>query len=235
VILTPLRWQGRTFGVLDLQMNEYYEPTNIIKVELQLLVDTLAQLLTLSKTNQMQRAHTRQAIDALRTVLERESWPPLTKPQIFVASSDRADEEVMGTIRSVLDNFEDRLRVHYWRQSSDSGNINWETLKQVKASRFGLCYFSEPAENPSGGFKYQDNANVVFEAGMFQSLTNPAATGNPIGWIPVREPIPLSPPPAFDFAQQRMIIIQRLTNNKPNLEKLRTDLKARIEHLFITE
>jgi hypothetical protein len=234
VILTPLRWQGRTFGVLDLQMSQYYEPTNTTKVELELLVDTLSELLVLSQTNQMQRAHTRQAIDALRTVLQKESWPPLTKPQIFVASSDRADEEVMGTIRSVLDNFEDRLRIHYWKQSSNSGNINWDTLKQVKASRFGLCYFSEPAEDVRGELKYQDNANVVFEAGMFQSLTNPAATDDPIGWIPVREQTPLSPPPPFDFAQQRMIIIQRLRDNKPNLERLRADLRARIERLLET-
>jgi hypothetical protein len=232
VILTPLRWQGRTFGVLDLQTNQYYEPTNIIKVELQLLVDTLAELLSLLKTNQTQRAHTRQAIDTLRTVLGRESWTPLTKPQIFVASSDRADEEVMGTILSVLDDFADRLRLHYWKQSSDSGNINSAILKQVKASRFGLCYFSEPVEDANGVFKYQDNANVVFEAGMFQSLTNPA-TSDPIGWIPVREP--QSPPAPFDFAQQRMLIIPRLRDNKLNLNQLRTDLRARIENLIETD
>jgi hypothetical protein len=140
----------------------------------------------------------------------------------------------MGTIRGVLDNFEDRLRIHYWKQSSNSGNINWDILEQVKASRFGLCYFSELAEGAQGELKYQDNANVVFEAGMFQSLTNPAATDDPIGWIPVREPTPLSPPPPFDFAQQRMIIIQRLNDNKPNLDKLRADLKARTEKLLET-
>jgi hypothetical protein len=232
VILIPLRWKGRTFGVLDLQMSQYYELTNIAKVELELLADTLSELLVLSDTNQTQRAHTLQAIAMLRTVLQEESWPPLTKPQIFVASSDRADEVVMGTIHSVLDDFKDRLRIHYWKESSTSGNINVDILKQVKASRFGLCYFSELAEDAKGEFRYQDNPNVVFEAGMFQSLTNPAATDDPTGWIPVREPHPLSPPPPFDFAQQRMIIVQRLTDNRPNLDKLRADLKARIEKLL---
>jgi hypothetical protein len=232
VILIPLCWQGRPFGVLDLQMSRYYEPTNTAKVELELLVDTLSQLLVLLRTNEMQREHRQQAIDALQTVLQRERVRTLTKPQIFVASSDRADEEVMGTILGVLDNFEDRLRIHYWRQSSHSGNINWETLTQLKASRFGLCYFSEPVEDATGELRYQDNANVVFEAGMFQSLTNPAATDDPIGWIPVREQ--LSPPPPFDFAQQRMIIIERLRDNKPNLEKLRAELRARIERLLET-
>jgi hypothetical protein len=234
VILTPLRWKGRTLGVLDLQMSQYYEPTNIATEELVRLVNILSELLVLSETNQMQRAHTRQALDMLRTVLEQESWPPLTKPQIFVASSYRADKAVMGTICSLLNKFEDRLRIYNWAQSSKSGNINQEILKQVKASRYGLCYFSEPAEDAKGGFRYQDNANVIFEAGMFQALTNPAATDDPTGWIPVRESPTLCPPPPFDFAQQRMIIVQRLADNKPNLNKLRADLKERIEKLLKT-
>jgi hypothetical protein len=67
---------------------------------------------------------------------------------------------------------------------------------------------------------------------MFQSLTNPTATEHPIGWIPIREPQPLSPLPPFDFAQQRMIIVERLGEDRiPNLDKLRADLKARLENL----
>ena len=232
VIVTPLCWEGRTFGVLDLQMSQYYEPTNIAKQELALLVETLSELLYLSETNKQQRANTWHAIAMLRSALKQESWSPLTKPQIFVASSHRADDEVIATINSVLDEFEDSLQSYDWKESSTSGDITRETLKQVKASRFGLCYFSEPAEDAEGEFKYQDNANVVFEAGMFQSLTNPAATDDPIGWIPVREP--KSPPPPFDFAQQRMLVIPRLTDNKLNREQLRTELKARIEKLLET-
>lgn len=237
-ILIPLRWKGRTLGVLDLQMSQYYEATKIAKRELELLVEILSVLLFLSEANQIQRQHTRQAINALQKVLQEGNWPLLTKPQIFVASSGRADGAVMGTIRSVLKDFEDRLRIYYWKESSETGNINWEILRQVKASRFGLCYFSEPVEDnvkgDKGGFRYQDNANVVFEAGMFQSLTNPAATDDPTGWIPVRESPRLSPPPPFDFAQQRMIIVERLADNKPNLERLQTDLKERIERLLET-
>ena len=237
VITIPLRWQGRMLGVLDLQMSQYYEPTDIARRELELLVDALSVLLAVSDTNQMLRAHTRQAINMLQSALETESGPPLTrppKPQIFVASSDRADRTVMGEILGVLNDFKDSLQIYYWRQSPDSGNIYRETLKQVRASRFGLCYFSEPVEDGKGGVRYGDNANVIFEAGMFQSLTNPAATDDPIGWIPVRESPLLSPPPPFDFAQQRMIIVQRLEGNKPNLDKLRADLRERIERLIET-
>jgi hypothetical protein len=232
MILVPLRWNGRTFGVLDLQSSQYYELTKIATEELELLAATLSELLVLSDTNQTQREHTLQAIEMLGAILREESWPPLTKPQIFLASSERADKAVMGTIKTVLNDFKDRLRIHDWKESSNSGNINWDILKQVKASRFGLCYFSELAEDAQSEFSYQDNANVVFEAGMFQSLTNPAATSHPTGWIPVREPQPLSPPPPFDFAQQRMIIVERATDNQPNLDRLQAELKERIEDLL---
>ena len=105
-------------------------------------------------------------------------------------------------------------------------------LEQVKKSQFGLCYFSEPTEDPEGKYKYQDNINVVFEAGMFQSQTNPNVTDRPEGWIPIREIKPLTPPPAFDFAQERMITVERSKDGKPNIEKLRGNLKGRIENLL---
>ena len=233
VILIPLCWQERTFGVLDLQMSEYYEPTNTAKVELERLVDTLSELLVLSETNQMQRKHRQQAIDMLKTALAQKSWSPLIKPQLFVASSHRADPQVMGTISRVLKDFEGKLRIHYWRQNPRGGNITWDTLTQVKASRFGLFYFSEPVEDAAGELSYQDNANVVFEAGMFQSLTNPATRDDPIGWIPVREE--KSPPAPFDFAQERMIYIERQRDDsKPNLDQLAADLQARIKNLLET-
>jgi len=231
--LIPLRQRGHTIGLLDLQSSHYTELTSKIKTELQLIAETLTELLTLCETNKSQRDHTLEAIKLHRGALDNESWPPLTKPKIFFASSDRADNAVIGTIRSVLDEFNDQLDVYYWKDSSESGNINWEILKRIKESQFGLCYFSEPTENSDNGYKYQDNANVVFEAGMLQSLTNPAVTEHPTGWIPIREKEPLSLPPPFDFAQQRMIIVERLARDgKPNIEKLKGNLKDRINSLL---
>ncbi len=231
VVLVPIRQKGHTIGVLDLQSTQYNELTKRITTELLLLAETLSVLLTLSETNKAQREHTLEAISLHSRALNEESWPPLTKPKIFVASSGKADDTVMGTIRSVLDEFSDQLDVHYWKESSASGNVNWEILKQVRESQFGLCYFSEPVDDPRGKYTYQDNMNVVFEAGMFQSQTNPAVTDEPVGWIPIREPEPLSPPPPFDFAQQRMIIVERLAE-KPNLDKLRGNLRDRINDLL---
>ena len=232
VVLIPLRYKGHTIGVLDLQSTQYYELTKRIKKEMLLLAETLSELLTLSDTNKSQHDHTLEVINLHKSALKEENWPPLTKPKIFVASSDKADDAVMGTIRSVLNEFRDQLNVHYWKESSINGNIIWETLKQVKESQFGLCYFSEPVDDPNSKYRYQDNINVAFEAGIFQSHTNPALTDLPVGWIPIREQEPLSPPAPFDFAQQRMIIVERLAEERPNLDKLRSDLKDRINNLL---
>lgn len=230
VVFVPLRQKGRTIGLLDLQSPQYNEITTKITDELILIADTLTVLQDLLDLNKAQREHTLEAIKLHSTALNEESWPPLTKPKIFVASSGEADDTVMGTIRSVLNEFSDQLDVHYWKDSSTSGNINWEILQQVKESQFGLCYFSEPVDDPKGEYTYQDNINVVFEAGMFQSQTNPNVTDDPTGWIPIREQP--SPPPPFDFAQQRMIIVERLADGDPNIDKLEGSLKDRIENLL---
>jgi len=148
MVLIPLRRKGQTIGVLDLQSPQYNELTKRIMTELKLLADTLAVLLTLSETTNSQREHTLEAINLHSKALKEESWPPLTKPKIFIASSGQAEGEIMGEIRSVLNEFSDQLDVHYWRDSSASGNINKEILEQVKESQFGLCYFSEPADDP---------------------------------------------------------------------------------------
>lgn len=230
VILIPIRWKGRRLGLLDLQSREHHELTGRIAAELQNLADTLAVLMPLCEVNQERREHTLEAINLHYKALKEEPWPPLTKPQIFVASSARADAAVMGLIRDVLAGFEDRVRIHYWKESSESGNITTALMKQIQASQFGLCYFSEPVLGMQPAHEFTDNENVVFEAGMLHALTS-SGHATPTGWIPVREAS--SPPAAFDFAQERMIIVRRVgRDGRPNLDALRAELVERIEALL---
>lgn len=233
VILVPLQWRGRTLGLLDLQSGEKHEFTRRVTEELELLADALAVLLILADINKSRREQTLEALSMYQRALREDAQPSLlTKPQIFVACSSQADADIMTTILNVLEDSHNQIRVHYWQESSASGNINLEILKQIKESRFGLCYFSEPAADPQSPFEYQDNVNVVFEAGMFQSRTDPIEPRRSTGWIPVREQEPLSPPPPFDFAQQRMVIIERSESGQPDLEKLQSDLRAHLNFLL---
>jgi len=231
VILVPLQWRERTLGLLDMQSEEKHELTRRITTELELLADALAVLLILAEINKSRREQTVEALRMHQRALREDTQPSLlTKPQIFVACSSQANGDIMASILTVLEDFRNQLKVHYWKESSASGNINLEILKQIRESRFGLCYFSEPAVDPQSPFTYQDNVNVVFEAGMFQSRTDPISPGRSTGWIPIREKE--SPPPPFDFAQQRMVIIERRENGKPNLDKLESDLRAHLEYLL---
>jgi hypothetical protein len=230
VLLIPLCSNGRKVGLLDFQSSGYQELTPRIEAEVLHLAETLAVLLPLYEVNQARREHTRDAIKLHQKALNEEQWPPLTKPQIFVASSDRADPAVMGVIREELDRCRDHLLVHYWKESSDSGNINSAILKQIHEAQFGLCYFSEPVQNNEGDPLYHDNPNVVFEAGMLHAHTN-RMTDAPMAWIPIREAS--SPPAPFDFAQERMIIVKRLgPDHRPNLDALRGDLAGRLAALL---
>ena len=229
VILVVLSWKGRKLGLLDIQSCEHHELTPKIAKELQNLADTIAVLLPLCEANQERREHTLEAVSLHYKALKEELWPPLTKPQIFVASSARADVAVMAVIRDVLSTFEDRLRVHYWKESSESGNITAGIVKQIQASQFGLCYFSEPASEREA-YDYEDNQNVIFEAGMLHAVTSSAGSA-PTGWIPVREAS--APSAAFDFAQERMIIVQRLgRDGRVNVDHLRAELIQRVETLL---
>jgi hypothetical protein len=93
-------------------------------------------------------------------------------------------------------------------------------------SRYGICYFSQPAP-PGSGHKYADNPNVIFEAGMLHALVN-APDAPPSGWIPVREGD--SPEAPFDFADQRIEQVPR-DEGQVDEEKLRTQIQRRLAAL----
>ena len=65
---------------------------------------------------------------------------------------------------------------------TDAGSISAQVISEITGSDFGIAYFSEPVKEGA----FQDNPNVLFEAGMMQALTNAAGTLFK-GWIPIRE------------------------------------------------
>jgi hypothetical protein len=64
------------------------------KGELELLADALGVLIDLGDLNHVQTQGTRDAIGNLRRIRDTVVFPQLAKPQLFLAFSDAADQEV---------------------------------------------------------------------------------------------------------------------------------------------
>jgi hypothetical protein len=225
-IIVPLVHWSRILGVIYMESTAYLEIADVTKDELTLLADTIAILLELRQANRAQLTGTREAVNDLTLTLRNTKFPRLTKPQIFIAFSGDADDNVIGVIQEVLDKFSDTLRAVQWTGIEESGSITLGLIEEIARSRFGICYFSEPTDSGNG---FSDNPNVLFEAGMLHSLTNsPVAV--PTGWIPIREK--QSPKIPFDFASERILIISRRNDGTLAEETFRADLRKRIEALL---
>lgn len=234
LIVLPLK-RKRRLGVCYFESSTHLGITDVAKQELLLLADAIAILLDLYEVNRAQSQMTSSAIFELQERLESAKFPKLTRPHFFLAFSNRADEAVINAITEVLHGFADRLEFTDWTRINDSGNINAQIAKEILRARFGICYLSEPAEGEHDGEPaYVDNPNVVFEAGMLHARTavdDTSASGEPTGWIPMRESS--SPPAPFDFAAERTLYVPRFPNNGGlNDVRLRELLRARITRLL---
>ncbi len=69
-----------------------------------------------------------------------------------------------------------------------------------------------PGGSPADSSRFEDNPNVLFEAGMFQmlhQLRDDPADSEVARWIPVREAEELTTDIPFDFAADRIVIVPR--------------------------
>jgi hypothetical protein len=225
-IIYPYRGRDGNVSILNLESSQYLNISNHAKGDIGLVAEALEILYKLENTNKSLYNNSYQAIENIKRVIS--SYPKLVagyKPGVFLASSSRANEDVMGAIRETVDKFENKIEALYWKDISEAGNINSQILSAINMSTYGICYFSEKSTLNE---EYIDNPNVIFEAGMLQSLTN-EPTSKPMGWIPIRENSPNIP---FDFARERILIVPRLNDGSLNLEKFNFELKKRIESLL---
>ena len=233
LIVLPLFFRNR-IGVFCIESSEYIEITDVAKLELRRLADALGILYGLWDVNKASAECTDHAIGDLQDMLERARFPKLAKPHVFVAFSNLADEKVTMVINDVLGQFADKLEFTDWKQMDDPGNITTQIGREIMESRFGICYLSEPArDSGASGHKYDDNRNVIFEAGMLHARTSATADtdeNGPSGWIPVREED--SPQAPFDFANERILYVPRSRNGELNEPRLRDLLNRRIHRLL---
>lgn len=207
-IIVPVRGTARVLGVLDFEDRTYRRFNPIAEQELTKLADAVAIAYELRLASRTQSDGTKKALSELGDALTRRRFPTsLSRPQVFFASSNRADPEVMQIIQEVLDSHEPWIRVCDWRRTADTGNITTHTLRDIATSRFGICYLSE--QSPEGSpLPFADNPNVIFEAGMLHAFTNTAAEA-PTQWIPIREHKDYTGEAPSDFLQQRTIVVPR--------------------------
>lgn len=232
LVVLPLQRQT-CLGVCYFESSAHIGITEVAKAELQLLADAIAILFELYQANRNRFAMTSSAIFELQERLERARFPQLTKPHFFLAFSHRADREVVTVIREALRQFSERLDFTDWQRIEDSGNVNAQITQEIARSRFGICYLSEPAGEPTEGKRYVDNPNVVFEAGMLHARTAANEAGpdaQPAGWIPIREH--LSPPAPFDFRAERTLEVPRFGDGTLNEDRLHSTLTERIASLL---
>jgi len=229
-ILVPIFKGRRVLGVLGLESRSCRRPSRVGRAEIRRLAEALGTILELHEAHATQVHGTDAALEELSAILARKRFPTrLSIPQLFFASSSRADDDVVEAITSVVqDRFADHFELVHWPDISLAGNITTQTLEAISAARFGICYISEPA--PAGAeTRYWDNPNVIFEAGMLHAYTNTEAD-EPRYWIPIREA--QSPPMPFDFAAQRTVLVPRLEDGTLEQVEFRNRLAERLAALI---
>ncbi|MEL6814235.1 MAG: TIR domain-containing protein [Cyanobacteria bacterium J06598_3] len=224
-IIRPIKDGSRTYGVVNFESVSYLEYSAEIAKELRKISQSISTLFLLNKAHENQKQNTRKEIEYLGKLKnDRDSLMHLSKPKIFIASPGLADKEVIAVIREVLDEYNEIIDVVFWKDISDSGLITHQILKEIRSSQYGICYLSEPAED-GANHSYQDNDNVLIEAGMLSAMSHTADFDN---WIPVREQD--SSPLPFDFVNTRTLMVPRLTkNNELNVEGFRVALRKSLK------
>ena len=211
-VMHPLRKDGRAFGVVEFAAEKYIEPTPVSLEEVRMLAAVISRAYQMYDTRRIQRENTKKAMQLLEEALAKQSWTRLALPQVFVAypgvkkrlemEAQAEHKAVIETIRDVVGEFKGILSAVYWEDITEAGNITNQVIRDIGNSDFGLCYFSEPTTQG----QFQDNANVLFEAGMMQALAN-SPSAQLQAWIPVREKESTSIP--FDIAAERILLVDR--------------------------
>jgi hypothetical protein len=232
-IVVPLRQGEHVFGFLCLESKKKLPISKPAKRILRGLADGVGATLSAHEDHKRKDQCVLAAFDRLKALAaQAKAYTPFSKPTIFISSSARADAGVMGIIREVVDEVSDDFDVAYWKEDKVNGQIPARVEQVISKCRFGVCYFSEPDDSEAQASRSRDNPNVMYEAGMLESLSaSPLET--PKSWIPIRDFDSPQPPP-FNFAQKRIIQVERVGQEKQqiNADRLRADLRSTLREMI---
>ncbi|MER3432303.1 MAG: hypothetical protein C4288_02460 [Leptolyngbya sp. ERB_1_1] len=199
--------------------------SELIRDELLKIVDSIIKLYERNQSYTKQKSDTREAIQRLNQFGTDNSSSVVNQRRIFLASSSRAENDVMGIIQEAVDKYD--AEVVFWQQISETGIINLEILKQIKTCQYGICYLSEiiNSDSQSSETRYKDNPNVLIEAGILS-----AKSENFENVIPIREKSSGEIP--FDIASNRILFINRNKAGQLNESLLRQNLSLFLDRWF---
>ncbi|WP_299248921.1 hypothetical protein [uncultured Aquimarina sp.] len=223
-IILPLKHVGThdPIGIVNFEFEDYYKPNPNFKNVFENLSKSITTLLYAYQARHHQSNNTKSAVDEILTLTRKEQYI-LKKPEIFVAYSSRGLHDVIEIIKEIETEYENKFKFIWWDKISLTGNIDSQLIKAIMGCKLAIIYFSEPKE--CGGFV--DNPNVVFEAGMFHTLSNNDITTEPVYWIPIREQDDSKIP--FDFARERIINVQRDKDKSLFSNKLKFAIEQRLK------
>lgn len=225
-IIRPIRDDFRCFGVINFESVRYLEFSDSVVEELKVISNSINILYSLNKSYENQQNNTKQEIRYLSELKNsRGALLKVSKPKIFLASSDKAEDDIMGVIKEVLDEYASKIDLLFWKDISKNGIITQQLLREITTCQYGICYFSERTNNDST-ILYKDNENVLIESGMLSAISQYSDFEN---WIPIREKS--SPKIPFDISTNRILIVPRNeSNNKLNVEKFRLNLVSKLQN-----
>ena len=228
-VMMPLTYQDRAIGVATIEFASLIEHSRQAREQLQTICDSIARICGRYLDTRSTKADTQRAFGEIMSSVKFEECDLLpAKPLVFLSYPKAADGAVVGLIKEVLDSdkFCGQIAVYDWESDANHGTISSHIVDQIRNSRFGICYFSERRDDGS----FADNANVLFEAGMFHVLRG--NTGSHLdGWLPIREDAAVAGDLPFNFAGDRVVIVPR-GGDGVNRQSFVDQLERHLSRLF---
>ncbi len=218
-IIQPLKNGQGAFGVINVESRNLRICNPWAQQELELVAGGVAAIVERVESREASKDGTERSIERLGNFGSGKRWNPIKRPKLFVACSERADGDVVDTIKSYVAKHKDH-DVVFWQKHKGRGDIGQLMLERLRESRVIVCYLSEPVD----GGKYADNPNVLIEAGIAQGLN---CAWDDVGVVVVREEDSVTEIP-FDLDGHDVLKVPRTTRGALSKGAFKEQLGERV-------
>ena len=210
-------------GVVNFESDEYLEPTSIAKEVLERLSKVISTALRLYNIRLQFQESTRKSLNTLELAVEEPCFK-LTKPKLFFGYPKNSEDDVLAMIKEIIDeDYSKDIIMSDWSEKRLPEQITDAIFNEITNSQYGIYYFSE-LNDDENSHKYQDNRNVIFEAGLHQGRDSDA------NWILIREEE--SENISFDFNNFRRIDVPRDSKGTLKKEAFKVLLKETLDAML---